>query len=282
MSTGICIFTVNVIYRSSTKFFIFLIDNGSVFSIFFISNDTRIKRSSKYVFFLIICRDSIDFNFNSDKIKQLKEYVPPSKLRKENVPLKREKPVISDNKNQAVDISGVERPNSLYYFTKYNDDRESSFINGKYENNLSDLDIVNVTRQVKIMAEFVKKSMNHYWKGYEKCAYGSDSLDPINCQSKNNWGGIGITIIDNLDTLYIFGMKDEYKKAEEWVDKNLKVNEIDKDLLFTDIVHHILGGLLSIYSLTYHEPYKTKAIEIADLLLKIIGNHEFPPVYLYI
>lgn len=31
----------------------------------------------------------------------------------------------------------------------------------------------------------------------------------------------GATIVDSLDTLFIMGMKDEFKEAKEWVDKNL-------------------------------------------------------------
>ena len=43
-------------------------------------------------------------------------------------------------------------------------------------------------------------------------------------------GGLqmGATIVDALDTLYIMGMHDEYKKGRDWVEENLDFNEVVK------------------------------------------------------
>ena len=39
--------------------------------------------------------------------------------------------------------------------------------------------------------------------------------------SGKNWAGLGVTLIESLDTLYLMGMKDEFSAAEEWVKTNL-------------------------------------------------------------
>lgn len=36
----------------------------------------------------------------------------------------------------------------------------------------------------------------------------------------------GATIVDALDTLYIMEMKEEFKEAKEWVEKNLDFNVV--------------------------------------------------------
>lgn len=32
----------------------------------------------------------------------------------------------------------------------------------------------------------------------------------------NSFGGLGVTIVDSLDTLYIMGLKDQFRKAKEY------------------------------------------------------------------
>ena len=52
---------------------------------------------------------------------------------------------------------------------------------------------------------------------YKKYAWGHDELRPVTGNYKDNWGGMGMTLIDSLDTLYLMGLIDEYNEAKEWV-----------------------------------------------------------------
>lgn len=45
----------------------------------------------------------------------------------------------------------------------------------------------------------------------------------------------GATIVDSLDTLFIMGMKEEFKDAKEWVEKNLEFNVVSLSASFVCI-----------------------------------------------
>jgi hypothetical protein len=55
--------------------------------------------------------------------------------------------------------------------------------------------------------------MKHAWKGYKTYAWGRDELKPLSKSGTDPWGGMGVTLVDSLDTLWIMGMKDEFKDA---------------------------------------------------------------------
>lgn len=101
--------------------------------------------------------------------------------------------------------------------------------------------------------EKVKEAMLHAWGSYVKYAWGSDELQvadlsghvlanffrriqkkaryvvpcllmhvvanfvqPQSKRGRNEYGGLGVTIVDSLDTLYIMELKDEFQKAKEY------------------------------------------------------------------
>lgn len=49
--------------------------------------------------------------------------------------------------------------------------------------------------------------MKHAWAGYKKHAWGHDHLHPIS-HGHDDWFGLGLTILDALDTLYIMDLKE--------------------------------------------------------------------------
>ena len=55
--------------------------------------------------------------------------------------------------------------------------------------------------------EKVVSMFNHAWKSYKKYSWGHDHLHPIS-HSYDNWFGIGLTLIDSLDTMYIMGLEE--------------------------------------------------------------------------
>lgn len=58
--------------------------------------------------------------------------------------------------------------------------------------------------------EAVRDAFRHAWKGYKDSAWGHDELKPIS-KSFGEWFGLGLTLIDSLDTMWIMGLKEGIK-----------------------------------------------------------------------
>ncbi|TKY54517.1 Mannosyl-oligosaccharide 1,2-alpha-mannosidase MNS1 [Spatholobus suberectus] len=100
-------------------------------------------------------------------------------------------------------------------------------------------DPINMQRRDK-----VKDAMLHAWTSYEKYAWGKDELKPQTMNGVDNFGGLGATLVDSLDTLFIMGLNAQFKRARE-----------------------VLGGLLSAYDLSGDKVFLEKARDLADKLL---------------
>ncbi|XP_048348063.1 mannosyl-oligosaccharide 1,2-alpha-mannosidase IA [Sphaerodactylus townsendi] len=115
----------------------------------------------------------------------------------------------------------------------------------------------------------IKEMMKHAWDNYKHYAWGLNELKPISKQghSSNLFGNIqGATIVDALDTLYIMEMKDEFKEAKEWVEKNLDF-DVDAEVSVFEVNIRFVGGLLSAYYLSGEEVFRKKAVELGKKLL---------------
>uniref|UniRef100_A0A663E9U2 alpha-1,2-Mannosidase n=1 Tax=Aquila chrysaetos chrysaetos TaxID=223781 RepID=A0A663E9U2_AQUCH len=115
----------------------------------------------------------------------------------------------------------------------------------------------------------IKEMMKHAWDNYKRYAWGLNELKPISKQghSSNLFGNIqGATIVDALDTLYIMEMKEEFKEAKEWVEKNLDFN-VNAEISVFEVNIRFVGGLLSAYYLSGEEVFRKKAVELGEKLL---------------
>lgn len=63
--------------------------------------------------------------------------------------------------------------------------------------------------------------MQHAWGSYVTYAFGHDELMPRSLRGKDPFGGLGATILDSLDTLWLMDMKAEYEQARDWVAHDL-------------------------------------------------------------
>ncbi|DAA33781.1 TPA: alpha 1,2-mannosidase-like, partial [Bos taurus] len=88
----------------------------------------------------------------------------------------------------------------------------------------------------------------HAWAGYRKFAWGHDELKPLT-RSFSEWFGLGLTLIDALDTMWILGLKKEFQEARNWVSKRLLFQK-DVDVNLFESTIRILGGLLSAFHLS--------------------------------
>ncbi|CAL8130376.1 unnamed protein product [Prunus armeniaca] len=122
-------------------------------------------------------------------------------------------------------------------------------------------DPIDIQRQEK-----VKEAMIHAWSSYEKYAWGQDELQPQSKNGVNSFGGLGATIVDSLDTLYIMGLHEQFQKAREWVANSLDFNKDYEASVFETTIR-VVGGLLSAYDLSEDKVFLDKARDIADRLL---------------
>ena len=78
----------------------------------------------------------------------------------------------------------------------------------------------------------IRGALKYAWDGYKNKAWGQDELHPVSGQA-TNWIGLGLTIVDALDTLWIAGLMKEYKEGRDWVAANMNFNKvISKFLIF--------------------------------------------------
>ena len=141
----------------------------------------------------------------------------------------------------------------------------------------------------RVRREKIKAAMEHAWGGYKKYAFGEDEVHPISGNSgrtsgmmNSMWGqesnsGIGITLIDSLDTLWIMGMKKEFWEARDWVRDNLK-QDIDVYRSVFETTIRNLGGLLSAYELSGDKTFLDKAKELGDKLILAFNSKNGIPL----
>uniref|UniRef100_A0A673ZDB8 alpha-1,2-Mannosidase n=1 Tax=Salmo trutta TaxID=8032 RepID=A0A673ZDB8_SALTR len=113
--------------------------------------------------------------------------------------------------------------------------------------------------------EAVRDAFRHAWKGYKEFAWGKDELRPMS-KSYGEWFGLGLTLIDALDTMWILNLKKEFEEAKTWVSTELSFNKnVDVNLFESTI--RILGGLLSTYHLTGDTLFLDKAKDLGRRLM---------------
>ncbi|KAK9083029.1 hypothetical protein Scep_029500 [Stephania cephalantha] len=63
-----------------------------------------------------------------------------------------------------------------------------------------------------------------YCSSLESCLCSKFS-EPQSKDGVNSFGGLGATLIDSLDTLFIMGLDEQFQKAKEWVATSLDFNK---------------------------------------------------------
>eukprot|EP00581_Thalassiosira_minuscula_P019307 CAMPEP_0183712496 /NCGR_PEP_ID=MMETSP0737-20130205/7605_1 /TAXON_ID=385413 /ORGANISM="Thalassiosira miniscula, Strain CCMP1093" /LENGTH=721 /DNA_ID=CAMNT_0025941117 /DNA_START=201 /DNA_END=2366 /DNA_ORIENTATION=+ len=110
-------------------------------------------------------------------------------------------------------------------------------------------------------------AMKHIWKNYKEYAFGMDELHPISKRGTSNWGGMGTTLVDALDTLWLMGMKDEFYEGRDWVRDNLHHDHVGAVSGFETTIRS-LGGLLAAYDLSKDDVFLKKADDLGKRLVK--------------
>ena len=131
-------------------------------------------------------------------------------------------------------------------------------------------------------------SIFSYYSSYKAHAFGYDELLPVTGGHQNNWGGVGMTLVDSLDTLFLMDMKDDFELACNWVYVHSHgYSQIQEELKFShdggvsvfEYNIRLLGGLLSAYDLSKKPVLLEKAIELGSLLkVAFEGDNPIPVV----
>lgn len=115
--------------------------------------------------------------------------------------------------------------------------------------------------------EAVKAAMKRAWDAYKKYAWGQDTLLPLSKTATNRWGSMAMTMLDSLSTLWVMGLKDEFKEAKDWIAENLQFEHVGSISVFETNIR-AFAGLLSAYDLSGEKVFLDKAKDLGDRLLK--------------
>jgi mannosyl-oligosaccharide alpha-1,2-mannosidase len=124
----------------------------------------------------------------------------------------------------------------------------------------------------------VKEVFGRCWKSYQSLAWAADELAPISGSRRNELGGWGATLVDNLDTLWIMGMHEDFKKTVAAVAR-IKFHKTQSPVINTHKVNiHLLGGLLAAFDLSADPKLLEKAIELGDMLYAAFDTPNRMPI----
>lgn len=70
-----------------------------------------------------------------------------------------------------------------------------------------------------------------------------------------------------MDTLFIMGMKDEFKRGRDWIAEHLNIDNIQTDISVFEFNIRFIGGLLTCYAFTKDQMFLDKAEQFAERLL---------------
>ncbi|KAJ8905453.1 hypothetical protein NDN08_001960 [Rhodosorus marinus] len=115
----------------------------------------------------------------------------------------------------------------------------------------------------------------HAWDSYKRYAWGLDELKPVSRSGVNTFSGMGITILDSLDTLYMMGLESRFEEAREWVATELSFESVGIVSVFETTIR-ALGGLLSAYEQTGDEIFLEKAEDLGNRLSVAFEDSAIP------
>jgi mannosyl-oligosaccharide alpha-1,2-mannosidase len=114
----------------------------------------------------------------------------------------------------------------------------------------------------------IKAAMKHVWHNYDQqSVYGKDEMSPLTGHGIDKWGGLGTTLVDSLDTLWIMDMKDEFYNGRDWVRDHLSFTHVLRSVSYFETSIRHLGGLLSAYDLSNDDILLQKATDLANRLI---------------
>ena len=125
----------------------------------------------------------------------------------------------------------------------------------------------------EVAAARVRAVAARTFEGYAEHAWGRDELRPVSNRSRDNWGGLAVTMVDSLDTLLLMGLTEQYQRARDWLVKNLPARfDAAVDVPFFEVVIRCLGGLLGAHTLSDDATLLKLAEQLGDKLLRAFDS----------
>ena len=126
-----------------------------------------------------------------------------------------------------------------------------------------------VSGVAKIGTELVLNAVSDY---VERCL-GSDYVS-VSGQCFNQ-SGIGLMAVDSIDSVWIAGDLDLYRRLRHFVETCFTCG-VDRVVSFHDLNVHVIGGLVSAYLLTGDRLFLDKAIECGNVATRAFGGSTVP------
>ncbi|KAK4624013.1 Endoplasmic reticulum mannosyl-oligosaccharide 1,2-alpha-mannosidase [Fulvia fulva] len=126
----------------------------------------------------------------------------------------------------------------------------------------------------------VEAAFRHSWEGYSRNAWLQDEVSPLTGESRNPFGGWGATLVDTLDTLWIMGMKKEFKSAVSGLKKIEFTTATLREVNVFETTIRYLGGLLSAYDVSghKHDILLQRAVELGEMIYHAFDTPNRLPV----
>lgn len=127
-------------------------------------------------------------------------------------------------------------------------------------------------------AEKVRAAFLHAWRGYCGSAWGADELRPDTRRGRNSFGGVGMSILDSLSTLWLLNLPEEFERAAAFVEDQLEFGKENQMLSVFELTIRALGGLLGAYALSGRPLFLRRARDLAARLLPAFNTESRFPV----
>eukprot|EP01084_Bolivina_argentea_P162106 282137_1 len=111
----------------------------------------------------------------------------------------------------------------------------------------------------------VKNTFIQAWNDYKHTCFGQDELFPYGFKCRN-WIGLGLTIIDSIDSMYILNLNDDFFIAQFFINNTLNFN---KDVMVSvfETVIRCVGTMVTMYDITNNKIYLQHLRTLMDNLL---------------
>lgn len=138
-------------------------------------------------------------------------------------------------------------------------------------------------QEAKLLRDEVRQMFYHAFDGYMEYAFPLDELRPLSCTGENTLGGYALTLVDSLDTLALFGDKERFSAAVQWLGKNLRFDK-NKTVSVFETTIRVLGGLLSAHLIASDDAtgmrvdsYNNELLHLSeDLARRMLPSFETP------
>jgi mannosyl-oligosaccharide alpha-1,2-mannosidase len=116
----------------------------------------------------------------------------------------------------------------------------------------------------------VRGEMAWAWRNYVELAFGHDQIKPASGGAEEfllqGGPGLGLSLVEALDTLYVMGLDAELEEGVRWIEDNLHF-DIDGELQVFETNIRMVGGLLSGWLATRNKKLLELAHDLATRLL---------------